>query len=162
MISGRCWTATRLGLRPVDSPALLEAGRLWQTPHYTEVGKALLARIAAEEVATVPGLGPLVLPGKVGFVDDGGWRFNPSYLPPQLATYFAAFGAPRRKYVTTICACCWRPRQKASPDWVRYQKGKGWQLKADKPIIGSYDAIRVYLWTGMLDDGDKQSPAGAL
>jgi endo-1,4-beta-D-glucanase Y len=39
---------------------------------------------------------------------------------------------------------------------VRYQKGKGWQLKADKPIIGSYDAIRVYLWTGMLDDGDKQ------
>lgn len=74
--------------------ALLEAGRLWDTPQYTEVGKALLARIAEEEVATVPGLGPLVLPGKVGFVDDGGWRFNPGYLPPQLATYFAAYGAP--------------------------------------------------------------------
>lgn len=137
--------------------ALLEAGRLWQTPHYTEVGKALLARIAEEEVATVPGLGPLVLPGKVGFVDDGGWRFNPSYLPPQLATYFAAFGAPWPKIRDNNLRLLLETAPKGfSPDWVRYQKGKGWQLKADKPIIGSYDAIRVYLWTGMLDDGDKQ------
>jgi hypothetical protein len=37
--------------------ALLEAGRLWQTPQYTEVGKALLARIADEEVTAVPGWG---------------------------------------------------------------------------------------------------------
>ena len=29
--------------------ALLEAGRLWQQPQYTETGKALLARIVAEE-----------------------------------------------------------------------------------------------------------------
>jgi endo-1,4-beta-D-glucanase Y len=35
--------------------ALLEAGRLWQTPQYTEVGKALLARIADEEVAVCRG-----------------------------------------------------------------------------------------------------------
>ena len=92
--------------------ALLEAGRLWQTPHYTEVGKALLARIAEEEVATVPGLGPLVLPGKVGFVDDGGSipaTYRRSWQPilPLLAH-------PGRKYATTICVCCWRPRQKAS------------------------------------------------
>ena len=33
-----------------------------------------------------------------------------------------------------------------TPDWVRYEKGKGWQLKTEKPPIGSYDAIRVYLW----------------
>ena len=43
-----------------------------------------------------------------------------------------------------------------TPDWVRYEKGKGWQLKTEKPPIGSYDAIRVYLWVGMLHDGDKQ------
>jgi endoglucanase len=36
----------------------------------------------------------MLLPGKVGFADDSGWRFNPSYLPPQLATYFCRFGAP--------------------------------------------------------------------
>lgn len=137
--------------------ALLEAGRLWETPQYTEVGKALLARIADEEVATVPGLGPMILPGRVGFVDDGGWRFNPSYLPPQLATYFAAFGAPWPKIRDGNLRLLLETAPKGfSPDWVRYEKGKGWQLKAEKPIIGSYDAIRVYLWAGMLDDGDKQ------
>lgn len=39
---------------------------------------------------------------------------------------------------------------------MRYEKGKGWQLKTEKPPIGSYDAIRVYLWVGMLHNGDKQ------
>ena len=103
--------------------ALLEAGRLWETPQYTEVGKALLARIADEEVATVPGLGPMILPK----IRDGNLRLLLETAPKGF-----------------------------SPDWVRYEKGKGWQLKAEKPIIGSYDAIRVYLWAGMLDDGDKQ------
>ncbi|MCL7707978.1 glycosyl hydrolase family 8, partial [Enterobacter kobei] len=46
--------------------ALLEAGRLWQQPQYTETGKALLARIVAEETVAVPGLGTMLLPGKVG------------------------------------------------------------------------------------------------
>ena len=36
----------------------------------------------------------MLLPGKVGFVDENAWRFNPSYLPPQLASYFTRFGAP--------------------------------------------------------------------
>ncbi|XXD07650.1 cellulose synthase complex periplasmic endoglucanase BcsZ [Klebsiella sp. R445] len=137
--------------------SLLEAGRLWQVPQYTEVGKALLSRIADEEVVDVPGLGPMVLPGKVGFADDKGWRFNPSYLPPQLASYFARFDAPWPALRDSNLRLLLETAPKGfSPDWVRYEKGKGWQLKADKPIIGSYDAIRVYLWAGMLDDGDKQ------
>lgn len=105
--------------------ALLEAGRLWDTPQYTEVGKALLARIADEEVATVPGLGPMILPGRVGFVDDRGWRFNPSYLPPQLATYFAAFGAPWPKIRDGNLRLLLETAPKGfSPDWVRYEKAK--------------------------------------
>ena len=137
--------------------SLLEAGRLWQMPQYTEVGKALLSRIADEEVTDVPGFGPMVLPGKVGFADDKGWRFNPSYLPPQLASYFSRFGAPWLKLRDSNLRFLLETAPKGfSPDWVRYEKGQGWQLKADKPIIGSYDAIRVYLWVGMLDDGDKQ------
>ncbi|MEB7861956.1 cellulose synthase complex periplasmic endoglucanase BcsZ [Raoultella ornithinolytica] len=137
--------------------SLLEAGRLWQMPQYTEVGKALLSRIADEEVTDVPGFGPMVLPGKVGFVDDKGWRFNPSYLPPQLASYFSRFGAPWLKLRDSNLRFLLETAPKGfSPDWVRYEKGQGWQLNADKPIIGSYDAIRVYLWVGMLDDGDKQ------
>lgn len=36
--------------------SLLEAGRLWKETRYTEVGTALLKRIAREEVVNVPGL----------------------------------------------------------------------------------------------------------
>lgn len=137
--------------------ALLEAGRLWQQPQYTETGKALLARIVAEETVAVPGLGTMLLPGKVGFADDSGWRFNPSYLPPQLATYFVRFGAPWPALRDGNLRLLLETAPKGfTPDWVRYEKGKGWQLKTEKPPIGSYDAIRVYLWVGMLHDGDKQ------
>ncbi len=137
--------------------ALLEAGRLWQQPQYTETGKALLARIVAEETVAVPGLGTMLLPGKVGFADDSGWRFNPSYLPPQLATYFVRFGAPWPALRDSNLRLLLETAPKGfTPDWVRYEKGKGWQLKTEKPPIGSYDAIRVYLWVGMLHDGDKQ------
>ncbi|STU49436.1 endoglucanase [Klebsiella pneumoniae] len=98
--------------------ALLEAGRLWQQPQYTETGKALLARIVAEETVAVPGLGTMLLPGKVGFADDSGWRFNPSYLPPQLATYFVRFGRRGPLCATVTCACCWRTAPKGfTPDW---------------------------------------------
>ncbi|WP_260853695.1 glycosyl hydrolase family 8, partial [Klebsiella pneumoniae] len=84
-------------------------------------------------------------------------RFNPSYLPPQLATYFVRFGAPWPALRDSNLRLLLETAPKGfTPDWVRYEKGKGWQLKTEKPPIGSYDAIRVYLWVGMLHDGDKQ------
>ncbi|MBT0647307.1 endo-1,4-D-glucanase, partial [Escherichia coli] len=43
-----------------------------------------------------------------------------------------------------------------SPNWVKYQKKGGWQLKQDTTLIGSYDAIRVYLWVEMMNDNDPQ------
>ena len=93
--------------------SLLEAGRLWKMPEYTRIGSALLSRIAREEVTTVPGLGSMLLPGKVGFADSPTWRFNPSYFPPQLAQYFTRFGAPWTTLRETNLRLCWRPRQKA-------------------------------------------------
>ncbi len=39
---------------------------------------------------------------------------------------------------------------------MKYQKKGGWQLKQDTTLIGSYDAIRVYLWVGMMNDNDPQ------
>ena len=47
--------------------SLVEAGRLWKDRDYTRTGKALLKRIVSEEVVNVPGLGAMLLPGKVGF-----------------------------------------------------------------------------------------------
>jgi endoglucanase len=37
--------------------SLLEAGRLWQQPAYTQLGQRLLWRIAAQTVRKLPGLG---------------------------------------------------------------------------------------------------------
>ena len=47
--------------------SLLEAGRLWQNHSYESIGTMLLRRIAREEVARVPGLGLVLLPGPRGF-----------------------------------------------------------------------------------------------
>ncbi|PTA89948.1 cellulase [Kluyvera sp. Nf5] len=137
--------------------SLLEAGRLWNMPDYTGIGKALLSRIAKEEVTTVPGLGSMLLPGKIGFADNDTWRFNPGYLPPQLAQYFTRYGAPWTTLRETNLRLIMESAPKGfSPDWVSYQKNKGWQLTADKPVIGGYDAIRVYAWVGMMHDSDPQ------
>lgn len=113
--------------------SLLEAGRLWKEQRYTDIGSALLKRIAREEVVTVPGLGSMLLPGKVGFAEDNSWRFNPSYLPPTLAQYFTRFGAPWTTLRETNQRLLLETALKGfSPDWVRYEKDKGWQLKAEK------------------------------
>ncbi|MBM3074288.1 cellulose synthase complex periplasmic endoglucanase BcsZ [Lelliottia sp. RWM.1] len=137
--------------------SLLEAGRLWKKPNYTSMGKALLKRIASEEVVKVPGLGSMLLPGKIGFAETDAWRFNPSYLPPQFAHYFTRFGAPWTALRETNQRLLLETAPKGfSPDWVQYRKNKGWQLNQAASLVGSYDAIRVYLWVGMMNDNDPQ------
>ncbi|WP_072037785.1 cellulose synthase complex periplasmic endoglucanase BcsZ [Enterobacter sp. Bisph1] len=137
--------------------SLLEAGRLWQNEEYSRLGKGLLARISKEEVVKVPGLGFMLLPGKIGFAEPDAWRFNPSYLPPQLASYFSRFGAPWSTLRETNLRLLLETAPKGfSPDWVSFQKARGWQLHSEKALVGSYDAIRVYLWIGMLHDDDTQ------
>jgi endoglucanase len=104
--------------------SLLEAGRLWQrrsTPRWAKrCWRALPGRSRG-----CAGVRPMVLPGKVGFADDKGWRFNPSYLPPQLASYFSRFGAPWPKLRDSNLRLLLETAPKGfSPDWVRYEKGK--------------------------------------
>ena len=137
--------------------SLLEAGRLWKNKTYADTGRALLKRIAREEVVKVPGLGHMLLPGKVGFAEENQWRFNPSYLPPQLAQYFTRFGEPWATLRETNLRLLLETAPKGfSPDWVRYQKNRGWQLKPEKTLVSNYDAIRVWLWVGMMHDRDPQ------
>ncbi|GHK45535.1 glucanase [Escherichia coli] len=82
---------------------------------------------------------------------------SPSYLPPTLAQYFTRFGAPWTTLRETNQRLLLETAPKGfSPDWVRYEKDKGWQLKAEKTLISSYDAIRVYMWVGMMPDSDPQ------
>ncbi|WP_346826685.1 cellulose synthase complex periplasmic endoglucanase BcsZ [Serratia inhibens] len=135
---------------------LLEAGRLWKSRRYQTLGTLLLQRIGREEVADIPGLGLMLLPGKVGFVAEDRWRLNPSYLPPQLLARFAALNGPWRAMQQTNQRLLLETAPHGfSPDWAVWQAGKGWQPDTVKPDIGSYDAIRVYLWAGMLADDDE-------
>ena len=135
---------------------LLEAGRLWSEPGYAELGKRILANAAAREVAEVPGFGPALLPGPAGFRLDGGFRVNPSYAPPQLLRRFAAFGGPWEKVRESSMRFLELFAQGgAVPDWAL---AKGGHLVAD-PVtgrVGSYDAVRAYLWVGMMPERDAR------
>ncbi|OWY40155.1 endo-1,4-D-glucanase [Xenophilus sp. AP218F] len=134
--------------------SLLEAGRLWREPLYVAQGKLLALRALREETADLPGLGPTLLPGKQGFVGASGLvKLNPSYSPPQLIARLARAlpdsDWPKLRQSTERVLLDTAPAGFA-PDWAAYLPGKGWQPDADSGAIGSYNAIRVYLWAGIL------------
>ena len=142
---------------------LIEAGRLWNQSGYDKMGRQLLEQIATHEVADLTGFGPMLLPGPVGFQHGGTWTLNPSYLPVFLFERAAAVDptGPWKKIAVGI------PRliREGSPkgyamDWVSYVPGDGFapssqfpSVSADPPM-GSYDAIRVYMWAGMMNEDD--------
>ena len=142
---------------------LLQAGRLWQVPDYIITGRALLQQIQTGQQVELPGFGVTVLPGRHGFVlDKSRLRINPSYLMPQQLRAFAQ-ADPTGPWQTMADSLPILIR-KASPagfvpDWVVYQEGKGWVADSVTGSIGSYDAIRVYLWVGMMDEGDPTRSA---
>jgi endoglucanase len=146
---------------------LVEAGRLWSAPNYTNLGKLMMAEIAKSEVSTLPGFGPMLMPGPTGFQHNqtgtvSTWTLNPSYMPLFLFQRLAkidssgpwqqiALGIPRMLDGSA--------RHGYAMDWVNYIPGDGFypapamqtgNKDSDVPG-GSYDAIRVYLWAGMID-----------
>ncbi|MFD2192355.1 cellulose synthase complex periplasmic endoglucanase BcsZ [Pistricoccus aurantiacus] len=130
---------------------LLEAGRLWQRRDYQVLGTRLAQRIVAEEVHDLPGFGPVVLPGNTGFVQDALWRVNPSYLPPQLLARLSALGPPWPAIAGQAPSLLKETApQGLAPDWAAWHKDNGWQADPVHGDEGDYDAIRVYLWLGML------------
>jgi endoglucanase len=145
---------------------LVEAGRLWRVPYYSSLGRQMMAMIARSEVADLPGFGPMLIPGPTGFQHDLAWTLNPSYMPlfifERLATVDPpgpwkriAFGIPGMLEQSA--------RHGYAMDWVEYLPGDGFypvsEQRSDKQDTvapgGGYDAIRVYLWAGMLDGGGK-------
>jgi endoglucanase len=141
---------------------LLEAGRLWHEPRYTAQGNLLLANIRIHLIRDFPGMGAMLLPGLTGFdLESGGSRLNPSYLPVQLLRVFAAADptGPWNDLVDNSLKMLEATSPKGFvPDWVAYIPGKGYLSDGKSGALGSYDAIRVYLWWGMLSGRD---PAAA-
>jgi len=135
---------------------LFQAGRLWKEPMYTKLAYALATQIVKQEIVDLPGLGPMLLPGPQGFRTGDVTRLNPSYLPLPLLRGLAhemtdgpwtklAQNAAKMIRVTS-------PRGYA-PDWAAYQNGQ-FVVDPKNGDVGSYDAIRVYLWAGMASASD--------
>ena len=138
--------------------ALGEAGRLWNVRRYTALGALVARRIASEETDFIPGLGRTLLPAPVGFHPAKDlWRLNPSYVPMQvvrrLAGLFPDSGwgqliASSLKQITLTA-----PPLGFAPEWAMYRTGRGFEIDPETQGEGSYNAIRVYLWAGMLAPG---------
>lgn len=133
--------------------ALLEAGRLWNEPRYLAQGRTLLATIVEREIVEVPKEGPVLLPGPHGFRrEDGSVRLNPSYLPLPLLRRFRSLKLPGPWDALASHAVRLVTRTTphgAVPDWVILRNGR-YEQDTERAPAGSYDAIRVYLWAGLL------------
>ncbi|NRT55367.1 cellulose synthase complex periplasmic endoglucanase BcsZ [Sphaerotilus uruguayifluvii] len=149
--------------------ALFEAARLWNQPAYAETARAIVQLIRRDEIADVPGLGRMLLPGPKGFAlaDRLIWRFNPSYsaVHPLRALATHDPGGPWAALVEQGLAMTRAVSPNGlAPDWVSWQAGRGAQpaqwlaQDLEKGDSGSYDAIRCYLWAGVLP---AQDPARA-
>lgn len=139
--------------------ALLEAGRLWQDRRYTALGTVIARQVLKQETAVLPGLGRTLLPGPVGFHPEPAmWRLNPSYVPPQVMRRLAALwpGEPEwgQLLASSMRVLLDTAPRGFSPDWVEYHAGAkpGFRPDRQTEAEGAYNAIRVYLWAGMLPE----------
>lgn len=130
-----------------------EAGRLWRQRHYAVLGTLVGNRILAEETADIPGLGPSLLPAPRGFVSKDGWRLNPSYVPLQLLRGLQRHNPEAgwdRLLEPSLRLLVETAPQGYSPEWTLYTPERGFGIDPETRGEGSYNAIRVYLWAGML------------
>ncbi|WP_415765824.1 cellulose synthase complex periplasmic endoglucanase BcsZ [Paraburkholderia sp. J10-1] len=138
---------------------LLEAGRLWNERRYTALGTIMARNIVREETAVLPGLGRTVLPGPVGFtIGKDGWRLNPSYVPLQVMRRFMLALPQASEWKALLASSARLVNETApkgySPDWVEYHAKGGFAPDAQTHAESAYNAIRVYLWAGMLASDD--------
>ena len=136
--------------------ALGEAGRLWNERSYRALSALLAARVLREETADIPGLGPTLLPAPKGFVQPNGrWRLNPSYMPMHLMHWLAAGDAdPQWKLLVDSSLKVIRGSSPKgfTPDWTVYDAKQGFLVDTEgkEKGRGTYNAIRVYLWAGLM------------
>ncbi len=131
---------------------LLEAARLWDMPEYKAKADGYLAKLK-ELVRDVPTIGKVLLPGRVGFEEKGVIRLNPSYYPIFILRRFAEEDPFWQQVLEGSVAAIVRSSPGgAAADWSKFDS-TGKLLEPDK-MIGSYNAIRTYLWAGMMSPKD--------
>ncbi|MFN4263394.1 MAG: cellulose synthase complex periplasmic endoglucanase BcsZ [Thioalkalivibrionaceae bacterium] len=131
---------------------LIEAGRLWQQPGYSALGRSLARRVV-KECGFKAHDRFFLLPAAHGFGPDDAGRvtLNPSYSPIFLLdrlhseTQDQAWLDLIDSAIETLDA---RRETGFAPDWIDWQADEGF-LTAAQGSAGSYDAIRTYLWWGL-------------
>ncbi len=138
--------------------ALAEAGRLWGEYRYQSISYFLAQRILNEEAINISNYGWMILPGKKGFqVNEHTWRLNPSYLPIQIFRRFAVLypHSPWQEITqNTVKFLKQSMQQGFSPDWATLTDNNQVAPDIKDEKIGGYNAIRVYLWLGMLSNAE--------
>ena len=142
--------------------ALAEAGRLWKLQKYAALGELLADRILREESDDIPGLGRTLLPGPKGFHNEKDvWQLNPSYVPLQLVQRMAALypkSAWRNLVPAAVDLLVRSAPRGLAPEWVYYKADEGFRPDPATQGEGSFNAIRVYLWVGMLAADEPMRP----
>ena len=134
--------------------ALLEAGRLWHRPDYTEKAHGLMA-LLKKDVRRIKNLGAVILPGRTGFEHaDGSVKLNPSYAPLFILSRFAQEDDFWRDVKAGSLRMLLRSAPDGfAPDWATFDKeGRLVAIDDEDNGIGSYNAIRTYLWVAMTTD----------
>jgi len=136
--------------------SLGEAARLWNERRYANLATEIAKNILHHEVATLPDLGAVLLPGPQGFVHEDGWRLNPSHLTLSLLRGLAR--QTREPRWNELALSSERIILAPAPNgfaanWIEFSRG-GFVEDRHTHGVGSYDAIRVYLWAGMLPASD--------
>lgn len=144
--------------------SLCEAGRLWHDERYSKLGGIIADRVAEQEITKVPGVGVVLLPGAKGFhPDDKTWFLNPSYMPPMLLSYFA-HRKPKSEWgdIAQSLPVVVASKGGYVMDWLKAEPASltpslhpaaAQESKPNTTAGGSYEAIRVYLWMGIADQG---------
>jgi endoglucanase len=140
--------------------ALAQGARLWHNAGYAQLAHAMAELILREEVSLIPGLGATLLPGAKGFVAQQTWRLNASYAPIEVLRALER-SSDERQWAAVLessqrVIAASAPRGFAA-DWILYRESGGFSADATTAGVGSYNAIRVYLWAGMLAEGDPQA-----
>ncbi len=142
--------------------ALFQAGTLWHDSADTELARAMSALVLRDEVALVPGLGTTLLPGPRGFVTSQTWRLSASYVPMEVLRALERRGEGDALLWGQVLESSRRVIVGSAPrgyvaDWISYREGEGFSTDPVSRGEGSYNAIRVYLWAGMLSAEDPHA-----
>ncbi|MEL0640911.1 cellulose synthase complex periplasmic endoglucanase BcsZ [Pseudoalteromonas aliena] len=134
--------------------SLSQAAILWDERRYSILAAVLAQRIMYEETAYISGLGLSLLPAPAGFeFDNGRFKLNPSYSPLFIYQQFKKLypNSPwHQLHESSAKLILDSAKQGVSPDWVMYDANNGFYYDNKTTDLGSYNAIRVYLWASMM------------